>query len=308
MMNRSISVLGLLLATAACQAAEDQSELAVAPTNMSSEASDSSLAPATDLAAGSGRGTGGAGPDIRPAAAPGVAFDYRYAFRLEADRVAEAQQEHQRLCERYTVSRCRITGMVYRAASEDDVEAMLAFRVDPAIAAQFGREGVQAVLDAEGDLTESTITGTDAAPTIESVRRDLPRLEAELERIQARLSGGNLGREERSRLESEAQLLRQQLRDLRNSRETAERSLATTPMLFRYGSGTLAPGFTRTPTIAEALDEAGKDFKSSLNLLLVMLVRLLPWAALGLIVWAAIRFARRRFQPKLRATESGASA
>ena len=307
-MTRSISVLGLLLATAACQAAEDQSELAVAPANMSGEASDSSLAPATELGGASGRSTGEAGPDIRPTAAPGVAFDYRYAFRLEAERIAEAQQEHQRLCERYTVNRCRITGMVYRAASEDDVEAMLAFRLDPVIAAQFGREGVQAVLDAEGDLTESTITGTDAAPAIESARRDLPRLEAELERIQARLSGGNLGREERSRLEYEAQMLRQQLRDLRNSRETAERSLATTPILFRYGSGNLAPGFTRTPTIAEALEEAGKDFKSSLNLLLVVLVRLLPWAALGLIVWAVIRFTRRRLQPKPKTTETEASA
>ena len=307
-MRRSLSVLGLLLATAACQAGDDPAESVDTPTNMSGELADSSLAPPAELAPASGRSGGEAGPDIRPSAAPGVAFDYRYAFRLEAERIAEAQQEHQRLCERYTANRCRITGMVYRAASEDDVEAMLAFRVDPALAAQVGREGVQAVLEAEGDLTESTITGTDVSPTIQSARRDLPRLEAELERIQARLSAGNVGREERSRLEYEAQMLRQQISDLRNSRETAERSLATTPMLFRYGSGNLAPGFARTPTVAEALDEAGKDFMSSLNLLLVVLVRLLPWAALGLIVWAVIRFTRRRLQPRLNTTEPEASA
>src|SRR5687768_934297 len=116
MMRRSISVLGLLLATAACQGAEDRSELVDSPANMSGEAADSSLAPPPELPAASGRNGGESGPDIRPTAAPGVAFDYRYAFRLDAERIAEAQQEHQRLCERYTVNRCRITGMVYRAA------------------------------------------------------------------------------------------------------------------------------------------------------------------------------------------------
>src|SRR5688572_32403970 len=110
-----------------------------------------------EMRAPRGRASREAGPDIGPDSAPGVAFDYRYSFRLEADRVAEAQQEHQRLCERYTVNRCRITGMVYRAASEDDVEAMLSFRVDPAIAGQFGREGGQAVLGADGEMTDSGI-------------------------------------------------------------------------------------------------------------------------------------------------------
>src|SRR5687767_16038880 len=111
--------------------------------------------PSAEMRAPRGRASREAGPDIGPDAAPGVAFNYRYSFRLAAERVAEAQQEHQRLCERYGVNRCRITGMTYRAASEDDVEAMLALRLDPAIAGQLGREGVQAVLNADGALTDS---------------------------------------------------------------------------------------------------------------------------------------------------------
>ncbi len=300
MMRRSLPLIAFLLATTACGGPQNGSGTEDgSATTMSEEATDSSLAPPppADLSSPSGRNVQGAGPDVRPTAAPGVAFDYRYAFRLEADRVAEAQQEHQRLCERYTANRCRITGMVYRARSEDDVEAMLAFRVDPAIASQFGRESVQSVLSAEGELTDSEISGTDVGSAIDRARRDLPRLEADLARLEARLAAGNLGREERSRLEYEAQMLRQQIRDLRSSRETAEGSLATTPMLFRYGSGSLAPGFARTPTVAEALEEAGDDFWASLNLLLVVLVRLLPWAALALIVWGAVRILRRRRRP-----------
>ena len=47
-----------------------------------------------------------------PTAAPGVAFNYRYAFRLAAPRIAEVQEQHAQMCERLTVARCRITGML----------------------------------------------------------------------------------------------------------------------------------------------------------------------------------------------------
>ena len=314
-MRRSLPVIALLLATAACSqsgddlvmenqmgsgepAVEDVSERS-APDNFEARNS-SPPSVGAEPAEASDRVDPQSGPDVRPTTAPGVAFDYRYAFRLAADRVAEAQQEHQRICEGYGVARCRITGMVYRAQSDEDVEAMLSFRVDPAIAGRFGREGVEAVIQAEGELTDSEITGNDVAKSIDTARRDLPRLEAELARIEQQLGRQNIGREERARLEYEAQMLRQQIRDLQGSREAAEQSLATTPMLFRYGSGSLAPGFARPPTVAEALEDAGDDFKASLSLLLVILVRLSPWAALGLIGWGLYRLVRRRLRPAAR--------
>ena len=107
-------------------------------------------------------------PESTPTVAPDVAFDYRYAFRLAADRIAEVQEQHQQLCERYTLARCRITGMTYRAVNEDDVEAMLAFAVDPAIARQFGREARSSgSTPPRATLTESEISGTDVGTTIQ---------------------------------------------------------------------------------------------------------------------------------------------
>src|SRR4051812_2612282 len=53
-------------------------------------------------------------PDIAPRAAPGVAFNYRYAFRLPPKRIAQVQEEHAQACEKLGVARCRITGMLYR--------------------------------------------------------------------------------------------------------------------------------------------------------------------------------------------------
>src|SRR5688572_25971917 len=68
------------------------------------------------------------GPNIAITAAPGVAFNYRYAFRLPAQSIASVQEQHAQSCEKLGVNRCRITGMRYRLVNESDIEGMLAFK------------------------------------------------------------------------------------------------------------------------------------------------------------------------------------
>ena len=281
--------LVLLLATAAACSQEQ----AFAPEPEVAENATEDMAITDEAEPTQGRASRETGPDIGPRTAPGVAFNYRYAFRLDAPRVAEVQQEHQRLCERYTVNRCRITGMTYRAVNEDDVEAMLSFRIDPALAGQFGRESVQAVTAAEGMLTDSEISGTEVGSAIQAAGRDLAALESELARVEARLRDPRV--RDKGDLEYQAQVLRQQIRDLRGRREAQQQSLATTPMQFRYGSGALAPGFEQPPSLADALEDTGDDFLYSLTVLLVVLVRLLPWMFAGLLVWGVVRYVRRRW-------------
>src|SRR4051812_15014720 len=59
-------------------------------------------------------------PEISPPAAPGVAFNYRYAFRLPANRIGQIQEEHAAACEKLGAERCRITGMLYRLVNDRD--------------------------------------------------------------------------------------------------------------------------------------------------------------------------------------------
>lgn len=297
-MRPSLPILIVLLTTvAACDRAGNEAPSTNDRTGAESVANDTAMADAPgELRSPEGQASRESGPDIRPSDAPGVAFSYRYAFRLAAERVAEAQQQHQRLCERYGVSRCRIAGMTYRQANEDDVEAMLALRVDPAIAGQFGRESVQAVLAADGTLTDSEITGTDVSGDIQSAGRTIAELTARLEQIEARLRTARPA--DKGQLEYEAAGLRQQIRDLRSQREGQQRSLATTPILLRYGSGDLAPGPTPAPTLREALSDTGDDFAYSATMLLVILVRLLPWAVAALLIWGLVSFLRRRLSPR----------
>jgi Domain of unknown function (DUF4349) len=299
--RRSLAILALLLATtAACSQADDDRSTAASNTaagevaNAAEAASDSELsAIPPELPAPRARPSRDSGPGIDPESAPGVAFDYRYSFRLEAERVAEMQQQHQRLCERYG-ARCRITGMDYRAANQDDVEAMLSFAVDPQIAGQFGRESVRAVEAADGELADSQVSGTEIGTALKANTGNLDELRAELDRIEARLAQGNLRTRERLQLNEEREMLRRQIAELRDATAEQERSLATTPMLFRYGSGNLAPGPARAPTVSEAFENATNSFRGGINILLVILVTLSPWLLVALGLWWLGRLLRRR--------------
>jgi hypothetical protein len=304
--RRSIPFLVLLLATVpSCGRSPDRSE----PSGQSAEVAPRMQYDSPDAASPPGAAApeqaaqrAAAGPNVGPTAAPGVAFNYRYSFRLAAQRIAEVQEAHAQMCERLTVARCRITGMHYRVVNDRDIEAMLAFKLDPAVARHFGREAVQEVVRAEGMLTESEISGTDVGTTIRAAGRNLADLQTELARIEARIRAA--GPADRSALEYEAQQIRQQIAALRESRDQQQESLATTPMVFRYGSGDLVPGFAQRPTIRQSLQRAGESFVDGATLLLIVAITLLPWAlALGLI-WLIALFVRRRWFPKKPAAEA----
>jgi len=239
-----------------------------------------------------------AAPDIAPAAAPGVAFHYRYAFRLAAPRIATVQEAHARFCERLTMARCRITGMLYRVVGPDEIEARLELKLDPAIARRFGRESAEAVVRAEGMLTESEISGIDAGTGIRAAGRDIAEAAAELARIESRLRMLRAEASERPQLEDQAEQLRARLRALRDSREAQQESLATTPMAFVYGSGGIAQSVGQAPSVRQAAKRAGENFLGGVNILLILAVTLLPWAVAGLLAWMAALFVRRRWFPK----------
>ena len=275
-MRRSL-VLSLLLFTAGCGGGGQADEQ-----------------PAPGESASADRAAPGTGPDVAPTAAPGVAFNYRYAFRLGGDRIAEVQERHAASCEQLGPARCRIMGMQYRVVGRNDVEAMLAFKLEPAIARRFGRAGVDAVVRSDGMLVESEITGTDVGTTLRSAGRSIAELSADLQRIEAQLARGGMSAEERSRLEYEAQQLRQSIRAAEANRSDAQDSLATTPVVFRYGSRDTDGG----PDLGLAIENAGDTIESSFAVLLVLVVTLLPWALLALLGWWIVRQVRSRFARK----------
>ena len=235
-----------------------------------------------------------AGPNISVSAAPGVAFDYRYAYRLTNARIQSAQEAHAQMCEKLGVTRCRITGMRYSLVDERDISASLELKLDPAIARQFGKDATKLVTDAEGMLVDQQITGVDAGSSIERANRGRAELQDELDRVNRELARSGLSSVVRDRLLSEAASLRTQIRALGEQKASDEESLAKTPMAFHYGSGRTIPGFDEPRPLKEAVDRAGYNFLAALGFLLIAIATLLPWIALaGLGYWLYRRLGRR---------------
>lgn len=304
-MRASIPFLVLLLATtASCgQGGPGRSDSQSGqPTQRMRESGGSNaVAAAESMAApapGAQASRAATGPDVSPSAAPGVAFNYRYAFALAAPRVAELQEEHAKMCERLTVARCRITGVHYQVLGPNDIEARLELKLEPGNARLFGRQATDAVLRADGMLTENEISGIDVGTPIRQAGRTIEQLNAELQRIQTRLAARDILPEERERLEDEAQQLRDQIAGLRETREAQQETLATTPMVFQYGSGSLVPGYRPPTTIGEALTRAGNNFAEGGKILLVALITIAPWLLALLLLLGIGRWVRRRWFPK----------
>jgi hypothetical protein len=303
----SIPFLVLLLATtASCGRGPDRNDRRdsqggqTSTQNMREPPATRGVAETSDAIAPAGAQAGRAagGPNIGPTAAPGVAFNYRYAFALAAPRVAELQEEHAKMCERLTTARCRITGMHYEVISPNDIEARLELKLEPGSARLFGRQATDAVLRADGMLTENEISGIDVGTGIRQTGRNIDQLNTELQRVQARLAQQNLPAYEKEQLENEARNLREQITALQETREADQETLATTPMVFQYGSGSLVPGYQPPTTIGEALTRAGNNFAEGGKILLVALITIAPWLLALLLLLGIGLYVRRRWFPR----------
>ena len=243
-------------------------------------------------------------PGVDVTAAPGVAFDYRYAFRLPGNRISQVQEAHAQACEKLGIERCRITGMRYRLVNQKDVEAMLALRLDPKIARQFGKDSTETVKKSDGMLVDQEITGEDVGTRIAGASKSEAELRDELRKVEAELARpvpmvrGNVAPQaavDRQSLLDRAQEIRQQLRELGNRKDADKEALAGTPMVFNYGSGSVVPGFDVRSPLKDALQQAWDNFVGGFVAILVIAVTLVPWLLVLLAGIWAFRFGRRRW-------------
>jgi Domain of unknown function (DUF4349) len=221
-----------------------------------------------------------AGPDVAPSAAPGVAFNYHYAFRVPDAKISTVLEQHAAACEALGLSRCRIAGMRYTLEDEDTVTASLSFKLEPSIARKFGKDAIASVEKAEGILVDSAIEGIDVGSDITASQRRSSDLKAELNRIEARLKAGGIGDRERTELQEQAAGIRAQLGDESSTRREGEASLATTPMEFNYRGGDGIPGFDSGNPFAKAAKTGIASAATMFGIVLLMVGVLLPWIIL----------------------------
>lgn len=279
-MYRTVSVLALAATLAACgQAASDQSEPAAMDVAESTSAGDAASSATVE----------GQAPGIGANVAPGVAFDFRYEFSLPEARIAAVQEEHANLCGRLGVSRCRVTGLTFNKSGDGAVEAMMAFRLDPALALGFARDATDLVERAEGKLSTSQVSGEDVGSGIVADDKTAAGLESELRKAEAELKIPGLSKDARERLVQRQQELRGKLAELKRDRDGKVESLATTPVLFHYTPGDTVWGMDRNTPLRQGLSTGADSFSAMLGIVALIIGAVAPWALLALAVWWVVR-------------------
>lgn len=230
------------------------------------------------------------GPGIDVTAAPGVAFDYGYAFRLPSEKIRLAQKQHAAACEKLGVDHCRITGMYFRLNGENNVEGKLVFKLDPMLARAFGEQGIDAVVAAGGKLVQAEITGTDAASGITKLQTLKAQADAELARLDKELARTDLKTDERAELQSQRATLVEKINSAKTGVSDQQASLATTPMTFTYESDSAVNGFDASAPITSAGNVFVGSATVTIGFVLTLLAALAPP---GLIVFLGIWLFRR---------------
>jgi hypothetical protein len=237
-----------------------------------------------------------AGPGLAPTAAPGVAFNYQYAFRLAAERIKDVQKQHAAACEKLGLDHCRVTGMRYQLIGNRDVAATLSFKLDPALARGFGDQAIDVVTQAEGLLVDAEISGSDAGSKIAEANRTQGSFADQLKSVEAQLAKPGLSGTERAELQNQAQALRDRIRIGQDDKKAQQDSLATTPMTFEYATGDLGDGFGGRPRLKQALVHAGDNLVGGALWILVLAITLLPWALAAALGWWGWRRLRARIE------------
>ncbi len=288
---RKVLLAGVaLLAVAACSKSEQDS---VQRDNSAVE-----LAKPEAADAASAERSGETPPDIGQNVAPGVAFNFSYAFSLPEAKIAETQEAHATLCGKLGIARCRVTGITFNKERDGNIDARLSFKVDPAIALSFGRDATDLVERAEGKLETSNVTGEDVGSQIVEGDKSAAQLKADLARIEVQLKIPKLSSQVRQQLLDEGREIRNQLASLRSNRDDQVESLATTPLIFTYEPSETVMGFERGSAIQTGLSAGGMSLKAVTTLLAVILGAVGPWAlAAGLGIWGWRRF--RKAKPAL---------
>ena len=241
-------------------------------------------------------------PGVNVTAAPGVAFNYAYAFRLPAQNVKDAQEAHASACEKLGPQHCRITGMLYRLIGENNIVGAIQFKLDPAMARAFGKQGIDAIVKADGKLVDAEITGTDAGAAIKTLDAQRQQAEAELQRLDRQLARTDLKPIERSELQRQRAALAARLQDVKTETGNQEESLATTPVSFRYESGAAVRGFDGSAPITSAGNIFLDSAQVTLGIVLTVLAALAPPGVIVLVVFLIWR----RFRPRKRADADAA--
>ncbi|MEI9926609.1 MAG: hypothetical protein WDN44_01400 [Sphingomonas sp.] len=206
-------------------------------------------------------------------------YDYRYAFRLPGDKLKAVLQSNADACDRIGPARCRILTMRYRVDDGNQTKAVLIFRIDPAIARDYGEAVVKSVTGVHGVLVDSEITGTDSTTSARSLAL-VNRLHDQLVNAQSQAATDADAKNRAERIQSA-------LDTIAEVEAGQGQTLATAPVLITYESSNALTGFGS----ADAnFSNAGDTLANSVGRLVNVLAAVGPWLIVLILLVALLRW------------------
>lgn len=270
-----VAALGLVTGLAACSQREESSD------DLRTFDTEEQVPAAQSEASGA--------PGIVPTAAPGVAFNYRYGFRLPDTNISAAQEAHAAACEKLGLTRCRIIGMTYQLDDRDRVDATLALSIDPLLARGFGRDAIAVIEKQDGRLRYADITGEDQNPALDDAARRQGNANQRISQLEADLAKAR-GENERVQLREQIRQLRAEIEQAQGQTTESEAKIRRTPMTFAYhGGGSSGRGFAGENPATEAWYLFVDSLATMISIGLKALAVALPWLLLVLLGILAFR-------------------
>ena len=236
-------------------------------------------------------GVAGAAP--LQAAAPQIAYEYAYAFRLPHDRVKAAQAAHVALCDRLGPQRCQLIAME-QASDADDASGSLKLRVASSIARAFGTQLSDAVASAGGTTSTSSIAAEDVSKAIVDTEARLAQRTLLVERLTEILRTRKGTVAELVEAERGVAAAQEEIDQARAWLTTLRGRVAMSAIDIRYDAAS-ATGLAVGGGVGAAVIDSAETFVTGLAMLLRLAIYLLPWALLaGGIVWTIRRLAKGR--------------
>jgi hypothetical protein len=223
---------------------------------------------------------------------PRIAYTYGYRFRLERDRIATVQEAHLAACRRLGPALCRVTAMRRGGTSEDDPGANLKLQVAAAIADRFGEALVAIAGQGGAETADRSIAAEDLSrQMIDSAARIRTR-EVLIQRLTALLQtrSGNIAQAvEAERAINGAQ---EELEAARAALADMQGRVAMSAVEIDYAARGAAPDAGNP--IVKAFGQVGTAAMSSLGAIILIVGLVLPWAAVGGLIFLLVRAFRRR--------------
>jgi len=222
---------------------------------------------------------------------PQIAYDYKYSFRLPADRVASTQQTHIAACDKLGLARCQLVSS--ESSSGNGSAASLKLRVASDVARRFNATLVDSVAKAGGRAVDQSISAEDVSKEISDTSARIRQRELLVQRLTQILQSRTGKVSELVEAERSVAAAQEELDQAKAWLTQLQGRVAMSDVEIDYAAA--VAGTPDQGPLGETVGQSWGFFTSALYAILRLVIFLTPWAVVGIGIFLAARAARRRW-------------